>query len=131
MHATISLTAMLYSSNHVSSRITPDMLRRGNSRNVDRAPNTLKVNGISHLLVKEKILRFMVSLLIGYKEVKSKEEETQNSLLIKLTICLILFSFSLFLASVEILVLLDRKYATFLNIVSCDFLVLVNGPLYI
>ena len=46
---------------------------------------------------------------------KSKEEETQNSLLIKLTICLILFSLSLFLAFVEILVQLDGKYASFLN----------------
>ena len=60
----------------------------------------------------------MVSLLIGHKEMKSKEEETQNSLLIKLTICLILFSFSLFLASVEILVQLDRKYASLSNIFS-------------
>ena len=60
----------------------------------------------------------MVSLLIGHKEMKSKEEKTQNSLLIKLTICLILFSFSLFLASVEILVQLDRKYASLLNIFS-------------
>ena len=38
----------------------------------------------------------MVSLPINYQEMNSKEEEAQNSLLIKLTICLIFFSFFIF-----------------------------------
>ena len=58
----------------------------------------------------------MVSLLISHKEMNSKEKETQNSYE---TICFFFYSpFLYFLASVEILAQLDRKYPSFLKIVS-------------
>ena len=62
-----------------------------------------------------KIILFLVSLLISYKEMDSKEKEIQNSLL-NLKICL--FSSSLFYVfrSVGNLAQLDRKYASFSNI---------------
>ena len=75
------------------------------------------------LLVSDgNIILFLVSLLISDEEMSSKKEEIQNSLR-KLMIYLFLF---LFLASVEILAQLDRKYMSFLNLFLCVTFSLVD-----
>ena len=80
---------MLYTvtTNHVSSRITPD-ITGGNARKrklQKRRLGTQHIESERHiLLVSEgKIIRFMVSLLKGYKEMNSREEETQNSIFLQ------------------------------------------------
>ena len=69
------------------------------TRNVDRVPNTLKVNGISYLLVTGKQYTLeSVSLLATKTEMDSKDAEMQTSVL-KLTICLFFFFFIYFFLS--------------------------------
>ena len=71
---------------------------------------------------QQQFAGFLVSLLISDKEMNSKEEKIQNSLL-KLMIYLFLF---LFLASVETFAQLDRKYMPFLNLFLCVTFSLVD-----
>ena len=71
---------------------------------------------------QQQFAGFLASLLVSAKEMNSKEEEIQNSLL-KLMIYLFLF---LFLASVEIFAQLDGKYMPLLNLFLCVAFFLVD-----